>query len=57
MPVYVYMWLQIGGGEGHYEDIGAVELPIDDLVAMSTPFQDSSMSIIGSNRTWIIAVK
>ena len=51
------MLLQIGGGKGHYEDIVAAELPIDDLVTMSTPFQDRSVSIIGSYSTWIIAVK
>ena len=51
------MWLQIGGDESHYEDIGAVELPIADLVTMSTKLQDPSVSIISYNRTWIIAVK
>ena len=53
----MYTWLQIGGDESHYEDIVAVELPIDDLVTMSTPFQDPSVSIIGSYSTWTIAVK
>ena len=38
--------LQSRGGKGHYEDIAivAVDPPYDDLVAMSTSLQDSTVS-------------
>ena len=42
---YLCMRLQSGGGEGHYEDIVAVEPPYDDLVTMSTSFQDPNVTI------------
>ena len=38
------MYLQSGGGEGHYKDIVAVDPSNDDLVTMSTSFQDSTVS-------------
>ena len=38
------MRLQVGEGEGHYEDIEGVEPPTDDLVA-TTSFQEPIVSI------------
>ena len=38
------VYLQSGGGEGHYKDVIAVDPPYDDLVTMSASLQEPNVS-------------
>ena len=38
------VYLQRGGGEGHYKDVIAVDPLYDDLVTMSTSLQEPNVS-------------